>query len=145
MRTFHRILAGAGAVLATALPASAAIAAPAQLERVGFRIEYLTGCTDDPELVVINGRYHLVTLTKADGSVAYHLSIKSSGVGDNGIVYIVNENALEKDNPDGSLIVRDEFRVISNGSSQNVLQFVGFTISSSGVLTLTTDRSVCVG
>ncbi|WP_255771707.1 hypothetical protein [Pseudarthrobacter sulfonivorans] len=145
MRTFHRILAGAGVLLATALPASAALAAPAQLERVGFRIEYLTGCTDDPELVVINGRYHLLTLTKADGSVAYHLSIKSSGVGDDGIVYIVNENASDRINADGTEIVLDQFRVISKGSSQNVLQFVGFTISPSGVLTLTTDRSVCVG
>jgi hypothetical protein len=143
MRTFHRILAGVGVMVATAIPASAAMAAPAQVDRFGAIGGYYTTCTD--EIVEINGTYHQVIQTKADGSVTGHVSIKAKGVGDKGNVFVLNENAWDKVNADGSETVLDQFRMISKGSAQNLLQFVGFTISPSGEFTLTTDRSVCVG
>jgi hypothetical protein len=145
MRTFHRILAGVGVVLATAIPASSAVAAPAQVDRVGYSAGFYTSCADEGKIVDVNGTYHLVTQTKADGSVTYHLSIKAKGVRDDGMLYVLNENNIVKEGADGSLILKDQFRVIRSGSSQNLLEFVGFTISASGELTLTTFRSVCVG
>jgi hypothetical protein len=143
MRTFHRILAGVGVVIATTLPVSAAMAAPAQVDRFGAIGGYYTTCTD--ELVEIDGTYHQVIKTKADGSVTGHVSIKAKGVGDKGNIYVLNENAWDKVNADGSEAVQSKFRMISKGSAQNLLQFVGFTISPSGEFTLTTDRSDCVG
>jgi hypothetical protein len=142
MRPLNRILAAAGVVIAMALPASAAMAAPAQVTRDGATGGYLTSCTG--EVVDINGTYHEVRHATADGSVTFHVSIKATGVGNKGNVYVVNDNGWTKFNADGSVSAQDHFRMITKGSAQNQLQFVKFTILPSGELKLT-EKSVCVG
>jgi hypothetical protein len=143
MRTFHRILAGVGAVVATALPASAAMAAPADIVRVGIINGYISTCTD--ELVNIEGRYQEVIHPNAEGSWFGHVSIQATAVGDKGNVYVIKDNGWTEVNADGSESVRNQFRMISKGSAQNMLSSVAFTISASGDFELTTDRNVCVG
>jgi hypothetical protein len=143
MRTFNRIFAGLGAVMATALPASAAMAAPADVVRVGIINGYISTCTD--ELVNIEGRYQEVIHPNADGSWSGHVTIQATAVGDKGNVYVIKDNAWTKVNADGSLSAQDQFRMISRGSAQNMLAFVGLTISASGDFELTTDRTACTG
>ena len=143
MRTLNRFLAGAGAVMATALPASAAMAAPADVTRVGYINGFINSCTS--EVVDVNGRYQEVIHTKADGSVFGQVSIQATGVGDKGNVYVINDNGWTKFNADGSIAVQNQLRMISKGSAPNLLAVVKFTISANGDFELTTDKTACAG
>lgn len=143
MRNFDRLLAGVGAAMATALSASPAMAAPAEVVRTGLVNGYITSCTD--KLVYVEGSSQEVLHPNADGSLFGHVSIQATGVGAKGNTYLVKDNAWTKFNADGSASVQDQFRMISKGSAPNLVAFVTLTIFANGDFELTTDRSACPG
>jgi hypothetical protein len=143
MRTFKRGIAGTAVVVATILSAPVAIAAPADVDRNGIVNGYISDCNG--ELVSIEGTYHEVIRTGADGSRSGHVAIRATGIGDQGNVYVVNENTSDKIGGDGSETVLNQFRMISKGSAPNFLASIKFTISAAGDFNLLSSRSICPG
>lgn len=142
MRAFNRILTGAAVLLATALPASAAMAAPADVIRNDTFTTFVNTCTNEPETVDLTGTLHQIFHFNADGSWVSTLSIRTTGIGDQGNSYVVKENNRVKVGS-GNVDVQDYFRMTSTGSAPDLLVFIKFTVSG-GVFDITV-KSVCAG
>jgi len=142
MRTLKRAVAGAAVVMAPVLPAPVAIAAPADVYRAGAATGYISDCTG--ELVSLEGTYQAVIQTQTDGSWAGHVTIRGKGIGDQGNVYEIHENALDRVSADGSETGQDEFRMTSKGSAPNFIVSVKYSISAAGDFDFS-FRSICPG
>jgi hypothetical protein len=89
MRTFHRILAGVGVVIATTLPASAAMAAPPEIIRDIAVTSLTNSCNGDN--IYLEGTFHTVIKTSPDGTIKQQAVIHLKGTGTSGTRYVLNQ------------------------------------------------------
>ena len=90
MRPLNRILAGAGVVMTTALPTSAAMAAPAEVIKEDAIAIVTTSCIGGDE-IFLEGTFHTVLKTRANGTVKQQAVIHLKGTGTSGTRYVLNQ------------------------------------------------------
>ncbi|MDR6413313.1 hypothetical protein [Pseudarthrobacter sulfonivorans] len=90
MRTFYRILAGVGVLMATALPASASMAAPPELiiKEDAF-VTVTNSCNGDE--IYLEGTFHTVVKTNSAGTTKQEAVIHLKGTTTSGTRYVLNQ------------------------------------------------------
>lgn len=145
MRTSHRILTAAAAVMATIVPAAAANAAPVTVVRSGFISAFVSTCTHTEETIFVTGRYQEVVRFNPDGSFSSgNNTIKATGTGDQGNVYTVMFNGHDRFDAGGTEQFKGRELLISKGSAPNQLVDYTLTIPPVGDAIFTMD-TVCTG
>lgn len=145
MRFPRRILAFPVVAATLLVSAGGASAAPAEVIRFGFGGGgSITGCANE-QITLIDGTYQLLDHTNVNGSEFIHWSVRGTGIGDQGHVYVFEENGWNKVSTDGDQFVQDQLRMISKGSAPDLLVSFRFIAFANGDFQVTTDKTVCTG